>query len=56
MDGFDTRGLEVDRVYTVDEVLGDYLVGSSYAQLERPRHAREQLRRKTKSRKRSVKA
>ena len=40
MDGFDTRDLEVDHVYTVDEALGDYLVGSGYAKREPARHAR----------------
>jgi hypothetical protein len=39
MEGFDTRGFEVDHVYTVDEALGDYLVESGYATPEPAAHA-----------------
>ena len=31
MDGFDTRGLEVGRVYVVDSRLGRYLLAGGYA-------------------------
>ena len=55
MEGFDTRGLEVDHVYTVDEALGNYLVGSGYAKLEPVRHARRTTQDDNKGRKGSTK-
>jgi hypothetical protein len=51
MDGFDTRAFEVDHVYTVDEALGDYLLGSGYAKLEPARHASRTIQDENKSRK-----
>lgn len=51
MDGFDTRDLEVGRVYTVSEALGDYLIASGYAKVERARYARRTTQDKNRIRK-----
>jgi hypothetical protein len=51
MDGFDTRGFEVDHVYALDEALGTYLIGNGYAKLEPARRARRITEDESKSRK-----
>ena len=41
MDGFDMRGLEIGRVYVVDQRLGRYLVASGYATPEKQDRAND---------------
>jgi hypothetical protein len=41
MDGFDTSGFEVGRVYVVDDRLGRYLATSGYAALFTPNERTE---------------
>jgi hypothetical protein len=38
MDGFDMRGLEVGRVYVLDQRLGRYLVAGGYGTPEKAEH------------------